>query len=192
MGRPRRAAGLALGGALFALLVSVYVLSPVRTPFDSRWSIHTAASLLAGGWGELSAFEPVLASNGYYAIDRLPSGLHTIFPIGASVLALPFVALTELVDPAFAAGLRTAVPVVYESAVASVLGALAGLVFFALARSRGVGLAAALAALAVFAFATPMWSTATRALWQHGPQVLMLLVAMLLLERARRSPDLAQ
>jgi hypothetical protein len=37
-----------------------------------------------------------------------------------------------------------------------------------------------------------MWSTATRGLWQHGPLVLMLVVAMLLLIRARRRPELAQ
>jgi hypothetical protein len=37
-----------------------------------------------------------------------------------------------------------------------------------------------------------MWSTSTRALWQHGPLVLMLVAAMLLLVRARQRPSLVQ
>jgi len=188
----RRLPRLAVGGALFAALLAVYAFSSVRTSYDSRWSIHTAASLLAGRWGELSAFEPVLAENGYYAIERQASGLYSLFPIGVSVLALPFVGLTELVDPTFAGALRSSVPAVYESVIASILAALAAVAFYALARSRGAAHAAALAAAAICAFATPMWSTASRALWQHGPQVLMLVLAMLLLERARRRPELAQ
>lgn len=37
-----------------------------------------------------------------------------------------------------------------------------------------------------------MWSTATRALWGHGPLILMLIVATLLLLNARRRGALAQ
>ena len=36
-----------------------------------------------------------------------------------------------------------------------------------------------------------MWSDATRALWQHAPMVMFLVIAMMLLEAARRRPDLA-
>ncbi len=191
-GSPRPAARLVLCGALFVALFAAYALSPMRTPYDSRWSIHTAASLLAGEWGELSAFQPVLASNGYYAIERRDSGLFTMFPIGVSVLAMPFVVVADLVHPGFTDALRTSVPGVFESIVASVLGALAGVAVFALARNRGASPVVALCIAALFAFATPMWSTATRALWQHGPEVLMLVLSMLLLERARNRPALAQ
>ncbi len=45
---------------------------------------------------------------------------------------------------------------------------------------------------AIFAFGTSMWSTASRALWQHGPLVLMFVIAMLLLQRARNRPALIQ
>ena len=48
--RPHR---VAFSAAIFAGLLTIYALSPIRTPYDSRWSIHTAASLLAGNWGEL-------------------------------------------------------------------------------------------------------------------------------------------
>jgi hypothetical protein len=37
-----------------------------------------------------------------------------------------------------------------------------------------------------------MWSVATRALWQHGPLVLMLVIAMLLIQLARKRPSLIQ
>src|SRR5262249_16466302 len=40
----------------------------------------------------------------------------------------------------------------------------------------------------IFAFATPAWSTASRALWQHGPSMLMLSVTLYLLLTADRKP----
>jgi hypothetical protein len=58
--------------------------------------------------------------------------------------------------------------------------------------SRFSSVPIALAATGIFALCTPMWSTATRALWQHGPLVLMLVVAMLLLVRGRRQPSVVQ
>jgi hypothetical protein len=42
----------------------------------------------------------------------------------------------------------------------------------------------------LFAFATAAWSTGSRALWQHGPEMLMLAVAVYLLVTARRRPSL--
>jgi hypothetical protein len=44
----------------------------------------------------------------------------------------------------------------------------------------------------IFALGTTMWSTASRGLWQHGPLVMMLVAAMLLLVRGRQRPSLVQ
>ena len=43
----------------------------------------------------------------------------------------------------------------------------------------------------IFAFATPVWSTASRAMWNHTPALLMLSVAMYLLILARREEKYA-
>ena len=79
-----------------------------------------------------------------------------------------------------------------EKAIASVVGAATVAVFFWVILTQFDSVPVALSASLIFAFCTSMWSTATRALWQHGPLVLMLSIAMLLLARTRRRPDLVQ
>ena len=69
---------------------------------------------------------------------------------------------------------------------------MAAVVFFWLIYSQFKSLWTALAGTAIFALGTSMWSTATRALWQHGPLVLMFTIVMLLTVRAIRRPALVQ
>lgn len=38
----------------FAILLAIYVLSPINTSGDSRWSLHTAMSLVRGHAGDLT------------------------------------------------------------------------------------------------------------------------------------------
>src|SRR5262249_16622100 len=83
-------------------------------------------------------------------------------------------------------------PVQTEQLIASIVGAAAGVVFYWLILSQFQSQAIALGSTAIFSFGTSMWSTATRALWAHGPLVLMLVIAMLLLVRARQRPQLVQ
>jgi hypothetical protein len=52
--REGRRALLACG--VFAVVTLAHAASPVSTSFDSRWAIHTAASLLAGHGGALDDF----------------------------------------------------------------------------------------------------------------------------------------
>ena len=42
----------------------------------------------------------------------------------------------------------------------------------------------------LFAYGTAAWSTGSRALWQHGPEMLMLAIAVYLLVKARHRPSL--
>ena len=86
---------------IFASLATIYIASPVMTPADSRWSIHTAMSLVEAQGGDLSNYLPVLKSNNFYVIE-FPSGRpHTMFPIGVSLLVAPIVGIVALVNPSF-------------------------------------------------------------------------------------------
>jgi hypothetical protein len=190
--RERRSAVVRLSAGLLMAFFAVYALSVIATPSDSRWSLHTAMSLVRGEAGDLTAYEPVLARNGYYAIVYCNERPRTLFPVGVSILAMPIVGVISLVNPDFEASLRTRIPAQTEKVIASFYGALAGVLFFWLIFARFRSTLTALGATIIFAFATPMWSTATRALWQHGPLVLMLVAAMLLLIRAREWPALVQ
>ena len=79
---------------------------------------------------------------------------------------------------------------VVELVLASLLVALTATVVFAIALEYLPPLPA-LAPAVVLAFGTSAWSTGSRALWQHGPSMLMLAVALLLLVRSRRRPGIA-
>lgn len=77
-----------------------------------------------------------------------------------------------------------------EMIAASLLVALAAAVLSLTARNfLPAWQAAGLAFL--FAFATPAWSTASRALYQHGPSMLLIAVTVHLLVAAQRRPRLA-
>jgi hypothetical protein len=183
---------IAVSCAIFAVMLAVYVLSPVRTSTDSRWSLHTAMSLVRGNGGDLTEYMTALQRNDFYMIDYSSGRPRTFYPIGASILAMPAVAIRSWIEPGFFAELQNGIPDRFEQIVASTIGAAAVVVFFWLMYSRFGSPAIAVAATAIFALGSSMWSTATRALWQHGPEVLMFSIAMLLAVRAQRRPSLIQ
>jgi hypothetical protein len=178
--------------AIFLFLLSVYVVSPVRTPYDSRWSIYEAMSFLHGHDGNLADYHDMLERQKFYAIEYHHGRPYTLFPSGVSFLATPFVALALIVDPSFDEKIKAELPDRLEAFIASFYGALAGTIFYALLLYRFGSRAIALTAGFVFCFETAMWPTATRALWQHGPLILMFVITMMLLLRARERPTLSQ
>ena len=177
---------------IFLSLLAIYALSPIRTSYDSRWSIPESMSFVHGHDGNLSEYQSLITKETAYSIQMESGKPYSTYPIGASVLAVPFVAVMALVQPSFEERLKERIPVEFEAFVASFYGALAAVVFFRLVLYRWSNTIIALASTFIFSLCTPMWSTATRALWQHGPLVLTLLIAMTLLLRARARPDLIQ
>ena len=178
--------------AVFALLLAIYIASPVTTSTDSRWAVHTAMSIAKGHGGDLTEYLPILEEQKFYAIEYRNGRPRTLYPIGPSLLAVPAVIVIAWLDPQWAPSLPYRIPVRTEQFIASIVGAAAGAVFYWVILVQFQSQAIALASTAIFSFSTSMWSTATRALWQHGPLVLMLVIAMLLLVRARERPALIQ
>ena len=181
-----------LSVALFAFLLAVYAASPVITSTDSRWAIHTAMSFAKGHGGDLTEYLPIVAKQDFYSIEYPDGRPRTRYPIGTSLMIMPAVVVAGWLRPQWTKGLPYGVPRRTEQFIASIVGAAAGVVFYWVILSQFQSQAIALASSAIFSFCTSMWSTATRALWQHGPLVLMLVIAMLLLVRARRRPELIQ
>ncbi len=177
---------------LFAFLLAVFAASLVITSTDSRWAIHTAMSFAKGHGGDLTEYLPIIAKQKFYSIEYPDGRPRTRYPIGTSLLAMPAVVFIAWLRPQWAEGLPNSAPVKTEQFIASIVGAAAGVVFYLLILSQFQSEAIALASTGIFSFCTSIWSTATRALWQHGPLVLMLVMAMLLLNRARRRPELIQ
>ncbi|HJZ71240.1 MAG TPA: fibronectin type III domain-containing protein [Vicinamibacterales bacterium] len=169
---------------------------------DSMWSIPTAVSLVDEHNPDLDEHLPSLRARGFVFTQRLRGHFFTIYPLGASIMAAPgVIALRPL-----AAAIRRSAPSLWrwlervqrergcpplddepvialhswtEHLIASALVAATALVtFFIAARQMSISTAVVVALL--FAFGTSAWSTASRSLWQHGPSMLLLALALLI------------
>lgn len=195
--------------AVFVVTVTVYESCPLKWAGDLFWSLPTAVSLLREGNVDLDEYRP---SFHIYpdAVREHDGHAYNFFPFGSTLLALGPLwffdglvrAVTPIAPPAprLQLGLSTwrknfdrtgdidpSWFFTTEMVLASIFMALASVFTFLSSRER-LGDGAALAVTAVFAFCTPVFSTATRDLGQHGPSVLMLSVAWWLLVSGQRRP----
>jgi len=214
-----------VAGALFFFVFLAHALSPNATPFDSRWTVYTASSILHEGNTDLNEYEAHLEADGFYAIECIQPDKRRTFPV-ASREQCPLgryfnwypVAVPALAAPVIGAlelGIGVGAPVFREAAarvsspplqrflrgnlieaspvaeviVASLIVALTAMFFYLLAREL-LDRAGAAALAGVLAFCTPAWSTASRGLWQHGPAMLMLTLALWIALRSRDNPTL--
>jgi hypothetical protein len=182
-----------------ALLIGVFVthfgLSSVATPWDSKWSIHTALSLIREGNADLDEYAPITQIFQDHTVVEYFGHTYNLYPIGTPVLAVP---LVWLIDRFMAAGWgldmegllneHRLIPAGLEQCVASVIVAATTMLIYLIGMRLGVGHAAATATALILAFGTSAWSTASRALWQHGPTMLMLALALFLFVLAERAP----
>lgn len=194
---------------LFAAYLAILAAFPVNTPFDSKLTPLTAVSLLREGNITLDEYAPTFEKY-HHGVYELNGHVYNFFPLGPSLAALPLVVLTDLtvrvleplgrLHPALARPLErwrslydTTGDINLETwndaqrLFASALVALAGVVMYVLgtltlSRPRALLLAT------VFIFCTPALSTASRALWQHGPSILCLSLVLLCLVKARTEP----
>lgn len=125
-----------------------------------------------------------------YFVRHTPYGLASFYPIATGLLATPVVAPAvawiqwrDAPDPA--AWLRIGKRL--EKVAATVLTALAVVVFHALCGALALPPTLALLATLTFAFGSQAYSTSSQALWQHGPGCLALVAALWCLVCAGRS-----
>jgi hypothetical protein len=139
----------------------------------------------------------LMSTGAGYAFVEAPDGhLAPVFPIGTALVTLPIYAAFEagraghdapaIEAPAFEP-LRRA----YERLAAAIVAALSVALFVLCAREFAGPAATAIAA-AAYAFGTAMWSTASQALWQHGPLNAFVLAMTYALFRALRTSERAQ
>ena len=173
------------------LVLLAHGLSPIRTSFDSCWTIPTAVSIAYRGDDDLDEYPWQVAERQGYAVEWRNGRAFSRYPIGPSLLAVPGVVLHDAIARLIGAAsveelIAQGRAVRVEAAVASFVVAAVTVLIFLMARWRGLGAGAATVVALVFAFCTPAWSTASRGLWQHGPSMLTLASAMTMLLLARR------
>jgi hypothetical protein len=186
----RRWMASAMPWLLFIGVFALHWRSPNVTVSDSLQSIPTAMSMLRDHDLHLENNLPPWDTSGY-ALDPINGHLLPYFPWGAPLFAVPFLAFG-----AFWAKATGGVSVEnyidkpgntwpFEVISMSFVVALTSVVIYHVARlalcrlSAGRRLWAAALAAMTFAFGTSAWSTADRALWQHGPSMLFLSLALL-------------
>jgi hypothetical protein len=182
--------------ACFIFLVSsvIYVASPITAHTDSLWSLFLATSLIKTGNFNMDEYSNAIPPNDY-RIERVNGHLYSTYPIGAPLMAAPIVYVLDhftvfngLNLSAFLAS-RPSGPDVWqvEKFVASIIVAINSMIVFALAIQYLNAFKAVILTI-LFSLATPAWSTASRGLWQHGPSMLCLSLALYLVVIARRKP----
>jgi hypothetical protein len=175
--------------ALFAAILSGYLLSGNRAPFDSALYLHTALSIVREGNTDLDEY-PEIVAQVWWPPDEVDGHRYDTAPIGTPVLAVPIV---WAVDRAWAGRgdfqdyLKHNFPVDLQSNLASVIVALTAVGVYHIGRRRLTRPSAVLLAL-IFAFGTSAWSVVSRTLWQHGPSMLLLTLTIWIVLRAQDRP----
>ncbi len=195
------------------LFVSVFLLqgiSPVSQSSDSMWSVQIGLSLIHEGNADLDEYRDAVLGGPRYVYEMVNGHVYSSYPIGTPLLAAPLVYAIDVglrqlssMSPETADFIRelrhertqrvdaATLHRQVEILVASLFMALTAVLMYFIGRQFLGSLSSLVLALA-FAFCTPAWSTASRALWQHGPSMLMLTAALLILLKAREKPLFAQ
>ena len=177
--------------AVFAIAFAVYAVSPVRQNYDSYLAFPTAQSVVHDTNLTLNEFDsPLFETHGWMAVTETGKELNT-YPWVPSLALVPSVIALDVghaigIGPgsyAVANGGRGMDTI--QQLNASVLVALVVVIVFAISFRRldptqSIARRRAIAGVVAFGFAfgTAAWSTASRAMWQHGPSLLFLAIAV--------------
>jgi len=180
---------------IFFVVFVAHFDSKVVTSSDSRWTIPTALSIIKEHNTNLDEYRNLIIANQYYAIDSVNGHLYSKFSIGTTLLSLPFV---YLIDKFCTRALGMDIFSIEKSyplqglelLIASFIVALTAVLIFLIAKMILKNYFQSILITLIFAFCTSAWSTASRALWQHGPSMLMLSIVLYLLLKAKEKPAL--
>lgn len=196
----KRRLDLALALVIFALTVTIFLLSPMIQYSDSQYTLVLSESLIRYRSFALDHFalprlEPkdngLYVRNGeIYQQEWSQGRLYYYHPPGSSVLSVPYVAVMHKfglssVNPDGTHNLENEMHL--QAYLAAILMALAAAMFYLSARLLLPAASAAIVSLAA-AFCTPVWSTLSRGLWSDTWAVLLfsIIVLMLLADAAER------
>jgi hypothetical protein len=142
----------------------------------------------------LNEYKNIIKKWDHFGIENIDGNLYSIFPIGVSVLSTPFVAIAKLLYPPLGeSASRTEIIRIYklELIIASIFCAITASMIYFISRSK-LRVSSSLLIVFIFSFCTSSWSTSSRALWQHGPSMLMLSIALYLIIREKRKKGLVK
>jgi hypothetical protein len=189
--KPRSFSDKLVTVVLFAAILSGYLLSGNRAPFDSALYLHTSLSLVREGNTDLNEYPEVVAQV-WWPPDQIDGRWYDTAPIGTPVLLAPIMLAVDRLSTWLGLGdfndyLTHNLPENLQSVLASVIVALTAVLLYHIARRELSQFYAVLLAV-MFAFGTSAWSVVSRTLWQHDLSILMLTLALYVLLVARAKP----
>lgn len=190
----------------FVLLFIIYISSYNVTSYDSRWTVFTAYSIITEGNTDLNEFSDALKENNFYEIDTVNGKYYSYFPIGPTLVAVPFVYAINAFTPKlfdrfpFLKNLvqeRSRKPInnydtitLYrgvEFVIACFLITIASLFFFLIAGNYLNELKSFLITI-LFSLGTTALSVASRGMWQHTPSIFFLTISLFLIIKSEKNP----
>jgi len=184
---------------IFTLALLVFWFSPVHQVSDSDFSMLLSQSLLEHGGFKLDQYfsprPPAVTHDDYvevgtYQLELAQDHIYYFFPPGSSVLSLPYVALLRLFGIRAKDASGTYGEMRLQTSLAALLMAALALVFFYTSRLvLDIGWSSVISLGGVFG--TQVWSTASRGLWTHTWELLLMGVVvflLLLIETGRHKP----
>lgn len=182
---------LMIPALIFGFTFCAYLACPPSSQVysDPRWSIQLALSLVREGDFDLDEYKNTDKPD-EYAIITVNDHKYSFFPIGAPILAVPAVWGYQLINPNMYELIEAVHPIAQEVIASMVAALTAALIYVIFRFSNSVG--QSVFAAFIFAFCTSTWSTASKALWQHGPSMLMLTITLLLILASRKKPGVVQ
>lgn len=183
---------VAVAVAIFVVTLAIYMSNgETISSYDSGPNTVFAYNAIEHGALDFDRFRggELAGLGGAYAFVEAPNGhLTSLFPIGTAFLTFPVYALLFAVEhPGDVAATGFEPQRLHdEKLVASIVAALAAMLFFGCARLIGTGWQAGIATVA-FALGTETWMIGSQGLWQHGPVCLVLIALIFSLLRAERA-----
>lgn len=180
---------------IFALTLSIFLVSRIRQVTDSSYSMLVTQSLIDHGSFQLDAYalprhEPewrgyYFSHGPIYQLEVARGHIYYHLPPGSSILSAPFVAVLNLVGVSAARPDGSYDPqgeVKIEAGLAALLMALLAVLFFYTARLM-LPLSWSVVVALGGALGTQVYSTASRALWSETWGILLLGIVIFLLLR---------
>ncbi len=188
LGQPTAAEDAFFATAIFVLCLLAFRAAPVDQVMDSRYLTTVSRSLVRTGSLALSPDEePGRYGHLPYQLQRVGDDVYHFYPAAPAILNAPLVAAYMMLGVSSVDDRGEYLPVV-EARILAMLAALQAAAFCAvlyLLARRFVDPRLSIAAVAVFALGTQIFSTISRSYWSHAWAALLLSVALLMFSTQR-------
>ena len=192
---------------IFFVTFIVYFGSENCGSGDTKWVLYTTMSIIKEGNTDLDEYAQIISKNYDFTVEIIDGHVYNIFPVGISIISIPFVYVIEGVTSGMLIfthkhyngkkitfGLneimKHSFPRKLELFIASFISALTSVFIYNILLIKNVRFP--LLSVFIFAFCTSTWSTASRALWQHGPSMLMLTLTLFLVLKGQQKAWIIQ